>query len=139
MQKHSKGKRYVNLKLYWLRDFMVYYIYIHAKCLNMWFLHFVSLSDAGQRWPSNNNCTKTHLQGRRGSLCKQLIRKIICPKTHYVGSSTLSTVFTTRLTIFQVTISYVDEELPYKERQTLLADYGFRCRCTKCMEEEPQS
>ncbi|PON93274.1 SET domain containing protein [Trema orientale] len=36
----------------------------------------------------------------------------------------------------EVTISYVDEELPFEERQTLLADYGFRCRCPKCLEEE---
>ncbi|KAH9793045.1 Histone-lysine N-methyltransferase ATXR2 [Citrus sinensis] len=37
----------------------------------------------------------------------------------------------------EVTISYIDEDLPYGERQTLLADYGFRCSCPKCLEEEP--
>nr|XP_048328651.1 histone-lysine N-methyltransferase ATXR2 isoform X2 [Ziziphus jujuba var. spinosa] len=37
----------------------------------------------------------------------------------------------------EVTISYVDEELPFEERQALLEDYGFKCRCPKCMEEEP--
>lgn len=37
----------------------------------------------------------------------------------------------------EVTISYIDEDLPYKERQAMLADYGFRCRCPKCLEEEP--
>ncbi|XP_057246912.1 histone-lysine N-methyltransferase ATXR2 isoform X2 [Beta vulgaris subsp. vulgaris] len=36
----------------------------------------------------------------------------------------------------QVTISYIDEELPYEERQKLLADYGFRCKCSKCMDEK---
>ncbi|XP_027170995.1 histone-lysine N-methyltransferase ATXR2 [Coffea eugenioides] len=36
----------------------------------------------------------------------------------------------------EVTISYIDEELPYEERQSLLADYGFRCRCPKCLDEE---
>lgn len=36
----------------------------------------------------------------------------------------------------EVTISYVDEELSFEERQALLADYGFRCRCPKCLEEE---
>lgn len=37
----------------------------------------------------------------------------------------------------QVTISYIDEDLPYEERQAQLADYGFKCRCPKCSEEEP--
>jgi len=37
----------------------------------------------------------------------------------------------------EVTISYIDEDLPYEERQAMLADYGFRCRCPKCLEEEP--
>lgn len=36
----------------------------------------------------------------------------------------------------EVTISYIDEELPYRERQKLLADYGFRCKCPKCLEED---
>ncbi|KAK7335563.1 hypothetical protein VNO80_27472 [Phaseolus coccineus] len=36
----------------------------------------------------------------------------------------------------EITISYVDEELPFEERQASLADYGFRCRCPKCIEEE---
>lgn len=38
---------------------------------------------------------------------------------------------------FQITISYVDEDLPFEERQASLADYGFRCKCPKCIEEEP--
>lgn len=38
---------------------------------------------------------------------------------------------------FQVTISYVDEDLPFKEREALLADYGFKCKCRKCLTEEP--
>ncbi|XP_042483168.1 histone-lysine N-methyltransferase ATXR2 [Macadamia integrifolia] len=37
----------------------------------------------------------------------------------------------------EITISYIDEDLPFKERQGLLADYGFRCRCPKCLEDEP--
>ncbi|XP_021283824.1 histone-lysine N-methyltransferase ATXR2 [Herrania umbratica] len=37
----------------------------------------------------------------------------------------------------EVTISYIDEDLPFEERQAVLADYGFRCRCTRCLEEEP--
>ncbi|PQM35070.1 histone-lysine N-methyltransferase ATXR2 [Prunus yedoensis var. nudiflora] len=37
----------------------------------------------------------------------------------------------------EVTISYVDEDLRFEERQALLADYGFKCRCPKCLEEEP--
>ncbi|GLT87060.1 hypothetical protein SLE2022_051620 [Rubroshorea leprosula] len=36
----------------------------------------------------------------------------------------------------EITISYIDEDLPFEERQALLADYGFRCRCAKCLEEE---
>ncbi|MED6207010.1 Histone-lysine N-methyltransferase atxr2 [Stylosanthes scabra] len=37
----------------------------------------------------------------------------------------------------EITISYVDEDLPFEERQASLADYGFRCSCLKCIEEEP--
>ncbi|KAM7270747.1 hypothetical protein ACFE04_029961 [Oxalis oulophora] len=37
----------------------------------------------------------------------------------------------------EVTLSYIDEDLPFEERQALLADYGFKCKCPKCVEEEP--
>ncbi|KAL5082047.1 hypothetical protein RYX36_010468 [Vicia faba] len=37
----------------------------------------------------------------------------------------------------EITISYVDEDLPFEERQASLADYGFRCKCPKCIEQEP--
>ncbi|MCL7021521.1 hypothetical protein MKW94_016565 [Papaver nudicaule] len=37
----------------------------------------------------------------------------------------------------EVTISYIDEDLPFEERQALLADYGFRCKCKKCRGENP--
>ncbi|KAK8951636.1 Histone-lysine N-methyltransferase ATXR2 [Platanthera zijinensis] len=37
----------------------------------------------------------------------------------------------------EITISYIDEELPYEERQNLLADYGFKCSCPKCRKEQP--
>ncbi|XWS54312.1 hypothetical protein CRYUN_Cryun10bG0079500 [Craigia yunnanensis] len=37
----------------------------------------------------------------------------------------------------EVTISYIDEDLSFEERQALLVDYGFRCRCTRCLDEEP--
>ncbi|PIA58505.1 hypothetical protein AQUCO_00500445v1 [Aquilegia coerulea] len=36
----------------------------------------------------------------------------------------------------EITISYIDEDLPFKERQALLADYGFKCSCCKCLEEK---
>ncbi|KAL6529546.1 Histone-lysine N-methyltransferase atxr2 [Orobanche gracilis] len=36
----------------------------------------------------------------------------------------------------EITISYIDEDLPYKERKELLADYGFGCKCSKCITEE---
>lgn len=36
----------------------------------------------------------------------------------------------------EVTISYIDEDLELKERRALLADYGFNCKCPRCMEEE---
>ncbi|CAK9142727.1 unnamed protein product [Ilex paraguariensis] len=39
----------------------------------------------------------------------------------------------------EVTISYIDDDLPFEERQASLADYGFKCRCLKCLEEEPQA
>uniref|UniRef100_A0A1D1YJJ1 Histone-lysine N-methyltransferase ATXR2 n=1 Tax=Anthurium amnicola TaxID=1678845 RepID=A0A1D1YJJ1_9ARAE len=35
----------------------------------------------------------------------------------------------------EITISYIDEDLPYEERQSLLADYGFKCECPRCLEE----
>lgn len=35
----------------------------------------------------------------------------------------------------EITISYIDEDLPFEARQALLADYGFRCGCSKCLEE----
>lgn len=37
--------------------------------------------------------------------------------------------------IFQITISYIDEDLTFEERQASLADYGFKCVCAKCLEE----
>ncbi|KAI3986584.1 hypothetical protein MKX01_014122 [Papaver californicum] len=37
----------------------------------------------------------------------------------------------------EITISYIDEDLPFEERQALLADYGFRCKCKKCHEDDP--
>lgn len=36
----------------------------------------------------------------------------------------------------EITISYIDEDLPYEERQALLADYGFKCCCPKCIKEQ---
>ncbi|KAG0487093.1 hypothetical protein HPP92_009188 [Vanilla planifolia] len=36
----------------------------------------------------------------------------------------------------EITISYIDEGLPYDERQALLADYGFKCCCPKCKKEQ---
>ena len=35
----------------------------------------------------------------------------------------------------EVTISYIDETLPYKQRQEALRDYGFTCSCKVCLEE----
>ncbi|KAL6844543.1 hypothetical protein ACP4OV_026216 [Aristida adscensionis] len=37
----------------------------------------------------------------------------------------------------EITISYIDEDLPYEERLAELADYGFTCTCSKCQEERP--
>ncbi|KAK0590765.1 hypothetical protein LWI29_031385 [Acer saccharum] len=37
----------------------------------------------------------------------------------------------------EVTISYIDEDLTYEERQASLVDYGFECKCSKCLEEQP--
>ena len=36
----------------------------------------------------------------------------------------------------EITISYIDEALPYEERQAALLDYGFKCRCTLCQEDQ---
>lgn len=35
----------------------------------------------------------------------------------------------------EVTISYIDEDLELEERRALLADYGFNCECSRCIEE----
>uniref|UniRef100_A0A0E0KVK7 SET domain-containing protein n=1 Tax=Oryza punctata TaxID=4537 RepID=A0A0E0KVK7_ORYPU len=37
----------------------------------------------------------------------------------------------------EITISYIDEDVPYEERQAQLADYGFVCMCPRCQEEKP--
>lgn len=36
---------------------------------------------------------------------------------------------------FKITISYIDEDLRYDERQVSPADYEFRCECIKCVDE----
>ncbi|KAI7741890.1 hypothetical protein M8C21_005436 [Ambrosia artemisiifolia] len=36
----------------------------------------------------------------------------------------------------EITISYIDEDLDLEERQALLADYGFICKCARCVEED---
>ena len=35
----------------------------------------------------------------------------------------------------EVTISYIDESLPYEQRQEALQDYGFECCCTLCQQQ----
>ncbi|KAG6742553.1 hypothetical protein POTOM_053425 [Populus tomentosa] len=37
----------------------------------------------------------------------------------------------------EVTVSYIDEDLPFEDRQALLSDYGFKCRCNACLEQDP--
>jgi hypothetical protein len=37
----------------------------------------------------------------------------------------------------EITISYIDEDVSYEERQAELADYGFICTCPRCQEEKP--
>ena len=37
----------------------------------------------------------------------------------------------------EVTISYVDELLPYEQRQAALQDYGFLCCCPLCQQQQP--
>uniref|UniRef100_A0A0D9W9W8 SET domain-containing protein n=1 Tax=Leersia perrieri TaxID=77586 RepID=A0A0D9W9W8_9ORYZ len=37
----------------------------------------------------------------------------------------------------EITMSYIDEDVPYEERQAQLADYGFICTCPRCQEEKP--
>ena len=32
----------------------------------------------------------------------------------------------------EVLLSYIDESMPYHERQAALKDYGFTCACTRC-------
>ncbi|CAM8995718.1 unnamed protein product [Rhodiola kirilowii] len=36
----------------------------------------------------------------------------------------------------EITISYINEDLPYEERQELLADYHFSCKCSKCAKDQ---
>lgn len=39
----------------------------------------------------------------------------------------------------QIFISYIEEDLPWKERQALLSDYGFVCKCCRCLQEQSNS
>ena len=36
----------------------------------------------------------------------------------------------------EITISYIDESLPYEERQEALQDYGFVCHCPLCQQQQ---
>ncbi|KAL3157536.1 hypothetical protein ABBQ32_011992 [Trebouxia sp. C0010 RCD-2024] len=36
----------------------------------------------------------------------------------------------------EVTLSYIDESLPFEERQEALQDYGFVCRCPLCQQQQ---
>ncbi|CAN1161187.1 Histone-lysine N-methyltransferase ATXR2 [Linum perenne] len=38
----------------------------------------------------------------------------------------------------EITISYVEEDLPFAERRDSLADYGFNCTCDRCLQEEEE-
>ena len=38
----------------------------------------------------------------------------------------------------EITISYIDESLPYDGRQEALQDYGFVCQCPLCQQQESQ-
>ena len=38
----------------------------------------------------------------------------------------------------EVTISYVDESLSYKQRQEALQDYGFLCCCPLCQQQQQE-
>lgn len=39
----------------------------------------------------------------------------------------------------EVNISYVDEALPYEQRQEALRDYGFLCCCPLCQQQQQQA
>lgn len=39
----------------------------------------------------------------------------------------------------EITLSYIDEEAPRRDRQRALADYGFVCACARCEEEKPRA
>ncbi|GIL85141.1 hypothetical protein Vretimale_10792 [Volvox reticuliferus] len=39
----------------------------------------------------------------------------------------------------EITLSYIDVSLPYKERQSELRDYGFVCRCVRCLAEAAEA
>jgi hypothetical protein len=36
----------------------------------------------------------------------------------------------------ELTVSYIDENDDYEERQKQLQDYGFECTCAKCLAHE---
>ena len=36
----------------------------------------------------------------------------------------------------EITISYIEEEASYRERQAQLKDYGFKCECERCQREK---
>ena len=33
----------------------------------------------------------------------------------------------------EITISYIDESMDHEERRSALQDYGFQCRCPRCL------
>lgn len=37
----------------------------------------------------------------------------------------------------ELTISYIDLDATWEERQDMLSDYGFRCACKRCRQEQP--
>jgi hypothetical protein len=38
----------------------------------------------------------------------------------------------------EITLSYIDEEAPRRDRKRALADYGFVCACERCEAEKPK-
>jgi hypothetical protein len=89
---------------------------------------------AGQRWPGSNHHPETNSKGRRGDSFYSLHSVCHQKKTRFylwMLSRKCCDCY------FQVTVSYIDEDLPFEDRQALLADYGFKCRCNACLEQDP--
>ncbi|AES67271.2 hypothetical protein MTR_2g088740 [Medicago truncatula] len=67
----------------------------------------------------------------------QFIELLVCSASRKSLLGFRNLTYISLLIVLLRVIPYVDEDFPFEDRQASLADYGFRCKCPKCIEEEP--